>query len=114
MFLFSAALGLENLLRFIRKGSSLCLNPFKGFTLRSESFEGCRGPNNCFLKVPSVSLYGGTVIMERICAKDHGSLKCPPVEPFKILHSEGPFEVASFEHFGLERPFNLASWLFSL
>ncbi len=26
---------------------------FKGFTLHSESFEGCRGPNNCFLKCPS-------------------------------------------------------------
>ncbi len=46
--------------------------------------------------------------MERICAKDYGSPKCPPVEPFKILNSEGPFEVASFEHFGLERPFNMA------
>ncbi len=32
--------------------------------------------------------------------------KCPSVVPFKILHSEGPFEVASFEHFGLERPFH--------
>ncbi len=33
----------------------------------------------------------------------------------EILHSEGPFKVASFEHFGLERPFNLwLPWLFSL
>ncbi|ROL41221.1 Glycine cleavage system H protein, mitochondrial [Anabarilius grahami] len=31
------------------------------------------------------------------CAKDHRGLKCPSVVPFEILHSEGPFEVASFE-----------------
>ncbi len=37
--------------------------------------------------------------MQRISAQDHGS---------EILHSEGPFEVANFEHFGLERPFNMA------
>ncbi len=30
-------------LRSIRKGSSLCLNPFRGFTLWSESFEGLKG-----------------------------------------------------------------------
>ncbi len=30
-------------LRFIRKGSSICPNPFKGFTLRSEGFEGLKG-----------------------------------------------------------------------
>lgn len=47
--------------------------------------------------------------MERICAKDHGRPNCPSVVPFKILHSEGPFEVAHFEHFGLERPFNMAA-----
>ncbi len=47
--------------------------------------------------------------MQRICAKDHGSPKCPSVVPFEILHSEGPFEVASFEHFGLELPFNMAA-----
>ncbi len=52
--------------------------------------------------------------MERICAKDHGSPKCPSVVPFEILHSEGPFEVASFEPFGLERPFNMAAMMFSL
>ncbi len=46
--------------------------------------------------------------MERISAKDHGGPKCPSVVSFEILHSEGPFEVASFEHFGLERPFNMA------
>ncbi len=47
--------------------------------------------------------------MERISAKDHGSPKCPSVVPFEILHSEGPFEVDSFEHFGLERHFNMAA-----
>ncbi len=49
--------------------------------------------------------------MQRICAKDHGSPKCPSVVPFEILHFEGPFEVASFEHFGLERPFNMAAMI---
>ncbi len=38
--------------------------------------------------------------MQRISAKDHGGQS---VVPFEILHSEGPFEVANFEHFGLER-----------
>ncbi len=49
--------------------------------------------------------------MQIFCAKDHGSPKCPLVVPFEILHSEGPFEVASFEHLGLERPFNMAAMI---
>ncbi len=49
--------------------------------------------------------------MQRFCAKDHGSPKCTSVVPFEILHSEGPFEVASFEHFGLERPFSMAAMI---
>ncbi len=40
-------------LRSIRKGSSLCPNPFKGFTLWSESFEGLKGVWD--LKCPSAS-----------------------------------------------------------
>ncbi len=50
--------------------------------------------------------------MQRICAKDHGSAKCPSVVPFEMLHSEGPFEVASFEHFGLDDPSIWRPWLF--
>uniref|UniRef100_A0A672R6E1 RNA helicase n=1 Tax=Sinocyclocheilus grahami TaxID=75366 RepID=A0A672R6E1_SINGR len=61
---------------------------------------GCRGPNNLkFLEVPFCIIitcpHGGAVIMQRICTKDHGSPKCPSDVPFEILHSEGPFEVAS-------------------
>ncbi|ROL42827.1 hypothetical protein DPX16_8573 [Anabarilius grahami] len=43
--------------------------------------------------------------------EDYGGPKCPSVVPFEILHSEGPFEVASFEHFGLERHFNMAAMI---
>lgn len=32
--------------------------------------------------------------------------------PFKIIHSEGPFEVVSFEHFSLEQPFNMAAVIY--
>ncbi len=46
--------------------------------------------------------------MERISTKDHGGPKCPSVVPFEILNSEGQIEVASFEHFGLERSFNMS------
>ncbi len=49
--------------------------------------------------------------MQRICAKDHGGPTCPSVVPFEILQSEGPFEVANFEHFGLERHFNMAAMI---
>ncbi len=28
-----------------------------------------------------------------------------------MLHSEGPFEVASFEHFSLEQPFSMAAMI---
>ncbi len=73
--------------------------------------EGYRGPNNCFLKCPSASLYGGAVIMQRISAKDHGGPKCPSVARFEILYSEGPFEVANSEHFSLERHFNMAAMI---
>ncbi len=45
--------------------------------------------------------------MEIVSIKDHGG----GVVPFKILYSEGPFEVANFEHFGLERPFNMAAMI---
>ncbi len=43
--------------------------------------------------------------------KGSWSPKCPSVVPFEILHSEGPFEVANFEHFGLERHFNMAAMI---
>ncbi len=70
------------------------------------------GTKQLFLEVPFCIFilwpHGGAAIMERICAKAHGCSKCPSVVPFKIFHFEGPFEVASFEHFGLERPFNVA------
>lgn len=46
--------------------------------------------------------------MQRIRAKNHGNAKCPSVVPFKIFHSKGPFEVDSYEHFGLEWPFSMA------
>ncbi len=36
-------------------------------------------------------------------------MNSPSVVPFKNLHSEGPFEADRFEHFGLERPFNMAA-----
>ncbi len=49
------------------------------------------------------------VIMQIICAKDHGGPKCPSIVPFEILYSKRPFEVASFEHFGLEWPFNMTA-----
>ncbi len=46
--------------------------------------------------------------MQRISAKDHG---CQSVVPFEILHSEEPFEVANFEHFGLERYVHMAAMI---
>ncbi len=49
--------------------------------------------------------------MKRISAKNRGGPKSPSVVPFEILHSKGPFEVASFEHFGLERPFKMAAMI---
>ncbi len=48
---------------------------------------------------------------QRPYAIDRGGPKCPSVVPFEILNSEGPFEVASFEHFGLERPFNMVAMI---
>ncbi len=38
-----------------------------------------------------------------------GGPKCPSVVPFEIPDSEGPFEVASFEHFDWEWHFNFHS-----
>ncbi len=49
--------------------------------------------------------------MQRISQKDHGGPKCPSDVPFEIFHSEGPFEVANFKHFGLERHFNMAAMI---
>ncbi len=40
-----------------------------------------------------------------------GGPKCPSVVPFEILHSERPFEMARFEHFGLEQPFNMVAMI---
>ncbi len=50
----------------------LCHNPFKGFTLRSESFKGCRGPNNCFLKCPSASSSRGHTEAPSSCKGSRG------------------------------------------
>ncbi len=51
---------------------------------------------------------------DRISTKDHGGPNCPSVVPFEILHYEGPFEVASIEHFGLNDPSIWQPWMFSL
>ncbi len=89
----------------------------RGYPLEWELWrdEGCMGTKQLFLEVPFCVFilwpHGGAVIMQRICAKAHGCSKCPSFFPFKIFHSEGPFEVVSFEHFGLERPFNVAAMI---
>ncbi len=64
-----------------------------------EIFEGLKGvgTKQLFLEVPFCVI----TRRQRISAEDHGSPKCPSVVPFEIVHSEGPFKVASFEHFGL-------------
>ncbi len=104
-------------LRSIRKGSSLCTNPFKGFTLRSESFEGLKGVGDQTTVSWNALLRHPPMPTQR--RRHHGKNqhkgswvpKWPSVVPFEILHSEGPFEVASFEHFGLERLFNMAAMI---
>ncbi len=88
---------------FVYHSEGLIPNPFKGFTLQSEGFEGLKGVEGQTTASLSALHTGGAVIMQSICAKNHEGPKCPSVIPFEILHSEGPFEVASFEHFGLER-----------
>ncbi len=43
--------------------------------------------------------------------------RCPTIKlaqrisslPFEMQHSEGPIDLASFEHFSLEQPFNIAA-----
>ncbi len=90
------------------------LIPSKGLPSRMRASKGV-GTKQLFLEVPFCVIipcpHRGAVIMQRICAKDHGSPKCPSFVPFEILHSEGPFEVASFEHFGLEQPFHMAAMI---
>ncbi len=108
---------LINHMRSIRKGSYLRPNPFKWFPLRSESFEELKGVGDQITVSWSALLHQHPVptwrhvILERISAKDHGEPKCPSVLPFEILHSEGPFEVDSFEHFCLKWPFNMAAMI---
>ncbi len=89
------------------------LNPFKGFTLRSESFEEMKGVGDQTIVSWSALLRHHPVPIRRrrhheknLCKESRGP-KGPTVVPFEILHSEWP--LASFEHFGLERPFNMAA-----
>ncbi len=64
-----------------------------------------------FLKVPFwviiPCLHRGVVIMERIFAKNHGGPKCCTLRnpSFRRALWSG-----RFEHFGLERPFNMIEW----
>ncbi len=99
-------------LHSIRKGSSLCPNPFKGVTLRSESFKGFKGVGDQTTVSWSALLHHHYTHME-VPSSRKGSWepKCPSVVLFEILHSEGPFEVASSEPFSLERPFNMAAMI---
>lgn len=58
------------------------------------------------------SFYWANVfIIEYICAYNHEGAKWPSDVPFKIRHFEEPFEVSSFEHFGLKGPLNMASMI---
>ncbi len=98
----------------IRKGSSLCPNPFKGFTLWSESFEGLKGVGEQTTVFWSAHLRHPPVPTRRRRhhRNQHKGSWGPEVTiscTLRILLSEGPFEVASFEHFGLERSFNMAT-----
>ncbi len=46
--------------------------------------------------------HGGAVIMQIICAKDHGRPKCLSVVPFEILLPKGPLKWLVFSHFPSE------------
>ncbi len=84
-------------LRFIQKGSSLCTNPFKGFTLWSESFEGLKGVG---LKCLSASLScahtevpsSWKASVQRIM----GARSIHQLSPSKSFIPNGPFKVASY------------------
>ncbi len=101
----------------IRRAYPYAIIPSKGLPswVRASKCWRVYGTKQLFLEEPFCVImpcpHGGAVIMEIISSKDHGSPKCPSVEPFEILHSKGPFEVASFEHFGLERPFNMTAMI---
>ncbi len=56
-----------------------------------QRFEGCRGPNNCFLKCPFVSSSRAHTEAPSSCKESvqsiNGGPKCASVVPFEILHS---------------------------
>ncbi len=102
-------------LRSIRKGS--CPNPFNGFTLWSESFEGYKGPNNCFLKCPSVSSSRGHTEALSSCKKSAqrimGARSDNQLYPSKSFIPKGPLKwlvlsTSVWYHPSIWRP-----WLFS-
>ncbi len=66
--------------------------------------EGCRGPNNLFLKCPSASSHGGAVIMQRISANDHWGSKRPSVVPLKSFIPKGPLSTSVWNHTSIWRP----------
>ncbi len=86
---------LELALRSIRKVSSLCPKSLQRVyppEWERRRVEGCRGPNNCFLKCPSASLYGCAVIVQRIRTKDHGARSVHQLYPLKSFIPTGPLK----------------------
>ncbi len=81
----------------------------------SQSTPGCRGPNNCFLKCPSASISHAHTeapsSWKESVQSIMGARSVHQLHPSKSFILKGPFEVASFEHFGLERPFNMAAMI---
>ncbi len=91
----------------------ICPNPFKGFTIRSESFEGLKGVGDQTTVSWSALLHQHPVSIWRChhhaknLRKESWGPKCPSVVPFEILN----FEEARFENFALEWPFNMAAMI---
>ncbi len=72
--------------------------------------EGCRGPNNCFLKCP----HGGGVIMERICARIMGTRSVHQLYPLKSFIPKGPLKWLALSTSVWNDPSIWRPWLFSL
>ncbi len=96
-------------LRSIRKNSYLCPNPFKWFTLWNERFEGLTASWSALLSHHPVPTQRCRHHGKNLCKESRGPkvyISCTLRNPsFRRALWSG-----RFEHFGLERPFNMIEW----
>ncbi len=96
-------------LRSIRKGSPLCPNPFKGFTLWSESFEGLKGVGD-----QTAVSWSALLLHQKSAQRIMGARSVHQLYPLKSFIPKGPLKWLDLSNSVWNDPSIWRPWLLSI